>query len=200
MKITYKHNPLATTVELDERDRALMRARLYSREMEEIIFHSKMKLAPYQQPEGFQPDVAGAVKELEEYFELDENSEHITKQLEYFEAELQSTHVGDCTCFPATCCKCLAEDMVGIDTLKLDGKYIGKHEGAKCFGLWKNNPDLTLNEAIAKLDDYAPKFEDHPNWSDEESFIRCIPRWTQEAKNLRAWLINYRNTHFGEQA
>lgn len=38
--------------------------------------------------------------------------------------DLNGWHVGDCTCVPCSCGKCHAENLVGVDTLSIDGSIL----------------------------------------------------------------------------
>lgn len=95
----------------------------------------------------------------------------------------EEEHCGDCTCVPASCEKCFAEEMLSIDTIK----GCGKHQLYKIRDAFKDGVGIT--DAIARLEAYEPKAE----W---EGWEAHVPRWKAEAKDALKWLCAYRDEHF----
>jgi len=175
MKITYKENPLATVIELDDHEKEVMRLKLKLEIYEDRAFAAHWALANIGNELRGQirtKDMAieQAMKELDPDYLLAENGEGIEKRtddlLTWYLQELQSWHDGDCTAFPASCCKCHAEDMLGLNTIK----GIGKHQGYALSQYFARG--RTLNELI---EDVSLKQE------------------------LRDWLRNHRDVHLSEK-
>jgi len=99
---------------------------------------------------------------------------------------LKSSHDGDCVCSPCTCFKCLAEDLLGIDTLE---PFPGKHQLNHIFSVFLGE-NITIDQALEKLKNYEP----HATWSGWEAHAE---RWKREASEAYEYLIKYRKKHFG---
>lgn len=108
--------------------------------------------------------------------ELDFEEEDSLFLLEELEA---GTHMGDCTCIPMTCNKCLAESLIGVDTLE----GLGKHEGNYLSEIFKNT--LTAKEALERAKSKYNLKRDG-TWRDAH-----IDRWNQERQRAIKWLENY---------
>lgn len=213
MKITYTPNPLDTVVELDRQEIDMFRLKIKLQQYEEMIFSAYYTITSRLEERGSLKAITAeeamkeARKELdpdywcndeadkEDHSKLDSRVELL---LDHYIADLKSSHVGDCTCVPASCSKCHAEQLLGIDTLK---PYPGKHQLhqiASVFSRWNvetkqhDLPEVTLGEAIEKLSTYTPK----ANWLGWESHA---DRWACEAKEAHEYLINYRNKHFPKE-
>lgn len=190
MKIIWQPNPLYSTVELDDHDREVLRLKITIEEMNERLCDAHFNL---QEGERFNPDRARHAVQLEKWIGKDSDMEkRIDMLFAYYVEQLEGgTHVGDCSCVPCTCDKCLAEDMLGVNTIKGCGKHqLYKIDGA--FGA-KNDGSVSLEEAIAKLDAYVPKAE----WDGWEAHA---PRWKAEADRAAIWLRAYRDQHFAGAA
>ena len=198
MKITYNKNPLFTTVELDENEKKELWYKIKVKEMEELLFDAHFHL---QEGQYYDLNKARNAVEPDYYLDEDDNGEKskLDKRadllLEHYLAELQSNHVGDCTCVPCSCSECHAESILGIDTIP----GLGKHSAYKIDGAFGKNNEKTIDEAIESLANYKPvrsgSWENYP----QEDFDKHLPRWTAEAKLAHDWLVNYKNTYFKDE-
>jgi hypothetical protein len=139
MKITYTPNPLETIIELNDQEKELLRLKIKLEKYEDRIFEAHFyltkRLADNDLIDVLPKETAidEAVKLLdpgywcddlegrENYSRLDRRVDEL---LDHYIEELKSTHIGDCTAYPMSCSKCLAENMLGISSLD---PYPGKH-------------------------------------------------------------------------
>ena len=123
--------------------------------------------------------------------------EFVRQRIEHCVDVLNSAHMGDCTCCPFTCEKCVAEGHLGIDTMP--GLY--KHDAYKVDAAFGNGRNI--HEAIAWLADYGERLDATP---DDEKYTgtaqhiaiwdSATPRWKLEGKRAHEWLVQYRDEHF----
>lgn len=99
-----------------------------------------------------------------------------------FLAELEKVHCGDCTCVPASCTKCHAEETAGVETTA----GLGRHEGHALSGF---KAGTTIDEMVEKLKVPSVATED---WQRPH-----IGRWTAERSRALAWLIKYKAERLG---
>jgi hypothetical protein len=214
MKITYKQNPLATTIELDEREKKELWNKIKIKELEEILVGASMYLR--EDDKWFDLQKARDEIDLSYIFsdELDENGKNIRSKIDkccdemlgYYIEALMETHSGDCTCFPCSCIKCHAEDLLEINTTKGLGKHSSrkilyafndKDNHSKGENHWIETP-RSIDEVIERLKNYDPKPKPKSNegWEKFGGWEQYVPRWIQEAKLAHDWLLNYKNEHF----
>lgn len=205
MKITYHKNPLCTTVELDDHEKEVFRLKIKAKELEDIAYSAYFTLTHHDwhnanisksKPRTLEDTVNEAVKELEPEYWLEGDDgkkskldERVDALLQHYIEELQSSHVGDCTCVPMSCSKCHAESILGIDTVK----GLRKHSAYKVDAAFGKDNEKTMEEALESLRNYDPT----ATW---EGWEAHAPRWKKEAEAAYEWLLNYRNTHFKEQS
>lgn len=216
MKITYNKNPLLTTIELDEHEKKELWYKIKVKELEEALSSASIYLDPanaswtmkpnYRHPQLTTETLIEMVRK--DYLDMDyvlgdekERSkldQRVDELLEWYVQELQSDHCGDCTCVPASCSKCHAEALLGINTIP----GLGKHSAYKINGAFGKDGARTLDEAIIALGDYDPKPPADPQelerWGKVGGFMKHVPRWKSEAEAACVWLKNYRDTHFGD--
>lgn len=134
MKITYYENPLRTTVELDDDDRAKMRLAIKMDQLEWGCVGAEFYLT--KDP----PNIERALGDVRYY----QDEKVWDKILAESEAALLEPHCGDCTSQPAPCSKCRAEEYLGMRTFegnKREGYYIAM---AFCKG-------ASVDKALAEL-------------------------------------------------
>jgi len=178
MNITWAQNPLATTIELDEREKREFWLMLKIEELKDRLIAVHVYLQ-----EGQFFDLNKARKAVEQV-DSDESLDARVNQLHSWHLEaLAGSHGGDCTCDPCSCPKCIAENILGIDTIA----GLKKHEANKIESAFRRGK--TLSKTIEELANYAPE----SCWPGAEAHFE---RWRQEAKNAHDWLVKYRDEHF----
>lgn len=205
MKITYTQNPLNTTIELDDKEVEVLRLKIRLSEMEDMVFSAHFALTSRLKDMGslkaytIEQAFAEAARELDpDYWCQDGQSRldvRVDELLAHFLAELKSSHGGDCTCYASSCSKCIAEDKLGMDTIRGLGKH-SAHKIQTAFtykdgDIWKTR---TLNEALEILRAYNPTPSSSQHKAD--GFENLSKRWTAEAMLAYDWLLAYRDEHF----
>lgn len=192
MKITYKPNPLDTTIELDDHEKQILWYKIMVKELTDALYGAHFRLQ-----EGQFYDVEKAKKEVDPdyYFgETDDDSDsplhkRVTQLHEWYLAELAGYHMGDCTCFAASCGKCIAEDLVGVNTIA----GLGKHSAYKIDNaMTECNGDT--NAALEYLKNYNPKISDAYKGK-EALWYEHLPRWKKEAESAYKWFKEYKEKH-----
>ena len=210
MKITYTPNPLNTIIELDEHEKEILRLKIKINLLEEDLGSAAVYLDPKnaswvmkpspRRPEGYTQESLIA-EVLEDYLNMSymySEGEHkgkglderVNELLEYYIVELRAGHAGDCTCFPASCCKCHAEGLLGINTIE----GLGKHEAHKILAAfsykdgetWK---ERSLGEAMAILQ------KSNAAWQVSTDQSPHAPRWKAEAGRALEWMEAYVAKH-----
>ena len=156
MKIRLAHNPLASTVELDQGELRALRLRVEIEDLEDRLLSAWALLA-----QGAPVDASKLRSECDCSFMAPpkslERAERLDRIAAQHAAELMGEHFGDCVCAPCSCAKCRAESLAGVDTL---GK-VGKHELRMIEGVFGGpSPALTAQEAAARLDEPLSASED----------------------------------------
>jgi hypothetical protein len=128
MKINYNKNPLYTTIDLEEYEKKELWLKIKISEMEELLSSASM----YLEEKYFNLEKARKEVDTDYYFSDDKSpiDKRCDTLLEHYLEELQSYHVGDCTCVACSCSKCQAESLLGINTMP----GIGKHSAYKING------------------------------------------------------------------
>jgi len=121
----------------------------------------------------------------------------VAEQIEHLTGFLQSSHMGDCTCCPFTCEKCIAEEYLGVDTMQ----DLYKHDAYKVDAAFGDG--RTMDEAIAWLAAYSERLDATPDSEKYDGSPKLIglwdsavPRWKREGERAHEWLVAYRDTHF----
>lgn len=179
MKIIYKENPLETIIELDDTEKEILRLKLKA----EIISDDAYMASYYLQEEHF--DLEKARDYIGDVCEYSESDEYLEKMFNSYIETLSGSHGGDCTCFPASCPKCHAESMLGIDTIS----GLGSHSAHKIFYEFREHK--TIDKVIESLENYNPQISDV--WKDNiEGWNHHLPRWKKESKDAAEWLKRYK--------
>jgi hypothetical protein len=188
MIIRWAQNPLVTVVELDDKDIQILELHTQIECLKDRLYGAYVKLHDKR-------DIDAAIERLNlPLIEGDDRIERRVKEIasSYIEALTKESHEGDCTCVPCTCSKCLAEEYLGIDTIK----GLGKHEAYKINAAFAAT-NGSIVAAMQHLDNYNPT--PNGNWKRNlDAWNECLPRWKTEAANAAVWLRNYQNEHFPE--
>jgi hypothetical protein len=206
MNIIWNKNPLCTVIELTEQEQELFKLKIRVKELEETIFEAHFEFDHLDwynkaiKPKTLEEAVQNVKKNLDPSYIYGEG-EHEGKGLdarvnelfEYYMADLQGSHVGDCTCVPCSCTKCHAEDLLGLNTIK----GLGKHSAYKIDSAFGKNNERTIDEALEHLKNYkvTPPTENLEGWARAGGWEQHVPRWTAEAKAAYEWLLAYRQAH-----
>lgn len=204
MKITCTPNPLNTIIELDDHEKEVFKLKLRIEAYEDMLFsahwsltRSAEYLAGLPRPKTIEEARAAAIEELDPEYWCAENNKldaRVEELLQHYIEELKSNHVGDCTCCPASCSKCHAESMIGINTIKGLGKH-SAHKIESVFSRWNpetqqhDRPEVSLVQALEKLRTFQPK----ATWEGWEAHAE---RWAKEANAAYEWLKAYQEQHF----
>lgn len=191
MKVHWEPNPLYSTIELDEHDKEVLRFRIHIQQLEETLIDAGL----YIEESRFDLERVRKVLHWDRW-SVDEDEESalkttIERHHKWFVTELEDGfHAGDCTCIPATCMKCVAEDALGFSTIE----GLGKHMAIKIDAAFdnKNDGSVSIDEAIRRLEEYKP----HAKWAGWEAHA---DRWKGEAAKALEWLVKYRDEHFPDQ-
>lgn len=188
MKINYQPNPFLTTVEIDERDKQMMLVSYQTEQFSELLCDLHMQLngsyggAPLTDIE----EIKKIVDKWADIRNLEVDSEDIRRYISYLDTE----HMGDCTCVSCSCARCMAEELLGINTLQ----GLGKHPANKVQGAFGRDGNKTIDEAIATLQavrDYIKPV----TWPDSVGWDVHIPRWERERESALKWLKAYKEEH-----
>ncbi len=184
MKINWNPNPLLTTIELDNRDREHILLYIQTKLYEDILCDLDLRLkgelgqkTPLTLDE-IRSKVSGWGRICNMYIDREE--------VKSYEVYLQTSHGGDCTCFPCSCMKCHAEEALGISTIQ----GLGKHSAHKIMGAFSEN--RTIDEAITYLEQ-KPSYVKPDNWPTD--YEKYIPRWKSEREAAIKWLKTYKQEH-----
>ena len=172
MKIVYTENPLCTRVELDVHEAKNFWYLIKLAEMEELLFDAHFHM---QDDRWHNMDTARSAVDPDYYMNDEDDKptkldQRVKTLHDYYMADLACSHGGDCTCVPASCSKCHAESMLGIDTIP----GMGKHMGSYIFGLFGKPEVTTCAQAIA--------------------FMQATENLSDTGKRALAWLVDYQAT------
>lgn len=178
MNIVYNENPLCTRVELDVHEAKNFWNLIKMAEMEELLFD-----AHFHMQDNRWNDMDAARRAVDPDYYMNEDGDKPTKldqrvQVlhDHYMGDLLSSHGGDCTCFPASCSKCHAESMLGIDTIP----GLGKHSGNYIFAMFRGPEAKTCTQVIAEM--------------------QANDKLSDTGKNALAWLITYQATKLSPAA
>lgn len=197
MRIEWNRNPLKTHIFLDDQEKEIFKLKMKIESLEEELYHvyfkirddrligdGKINKSPLYDPKE-------AVRSLEAWVkhnDKDEESEYFKEVFQMYMDDLEvHSHMGDCTCFAASCSKCHAEGLIGIDTIK----GLGKHSSYKIDAAFKDD-NTTIAQALDHLRvPYSKDMEGYKPWWDDH-----MDRWDKERLDAIKWLEQYRDDHF----
>lgn len=188
MKITWRKNPLETTIELEsDLERENLRLRIENEIYSWAVVSAEYSLNGVHRP----ASASEALNDLELVLNEDKLKQRVDRDLETHLAELGGVHTGDCTCVPCSCSKCHAEGLLGISTIE----GLGKHPGHTINSAFDANPSASAAEILIKLanPDYSQPNEHYKG--KEELWFSCVPRWTKESSEAHDWLKKYYEDH-----
>ena len=139
-----------------------------------------------------------AKEEIPDNFYEDEFDQHILDRANMHIQDLENGyHCGDCTCLPASCSKCYAESLIGIDTIN----GLGSHSASKIDSLfcngnhWSPFDIRSITEVLNILKNYKVEpYEENEYWqsASKEVYEYHTPRWIKEAEYAYEWLLKYK--------
>jgi hypothetical protein len=191
MKITYKDNPLESTIELDESEQRELWLKIKIQELEYLLECAYFE----SNKEDF--DISCIRKEVDmDYWEstaVGQKSKidlRVDEIFNYHLDDLTSSHAGDCTCYPCSCCKCHAERLLGIDTIK----GLSKHKASYILSAFKEFN--TIDGVINSLENYIPDRAKY-GWSrvsDKQWDTHALAA-VECAKHAGEWLKQYKQNY-----
>ena len=206
MKICWDENPLNTKIELEDHEKKELWYKIKIEQMVWLLFEANCYLGMPDKDGriSFERDLEKVFKKTNpDYYITDDEKSELDKRVdlifdEYIEA-LAGPHCGDCVSVACTCDKCMAEELLGINTIKGLGQA-SAHDIFDAFGETPENnwtKQRTIDEAIQWLENYQPenpaKWKWLPAWKEWEPHVA---RWGVEAKAACEWLKSYKNQHF----
>lgn len=211
MRFVYYPNPLRTRVYLDDKEKEIFKLKHRLEQQKWIIFGVRYRLRenPNDVLECANKHFNGktywelAKAEIPKNYDTEEYNAELDEEAQSYIDELENGyHMGDCTCIPASCVKCYAEEVAGIDTIT----GLGKHEASKIDSLFFAGKRMstfdirTIDEVLEILKNYKVEpFEENKEWNRfpdrKELYEHHMPRWEQEAKHTYEWLLNYKQEH-----
>lgn len=197
MLITYNKNPLFTTIELNSFEQKELWYKIKINEMENLLLETSFHI---QENQYF--DIEQARNFVNEgYYSSDKNiksplDSHCDILFKSYLESLMSFHVGDCTCIPCSCSKCVAESLLGINTIE----YLTPHVAYKINLAFGRSNENTTEQAIYYLANYTPKKDSSWDNYSQEDFDKHIPRWIEESKKSHDYLVSYSNTYLNLNA
>jgi hypothetical protein len=188
MKINWHQNPFLTEVEIDERDKLFLLFYAQKEKYEDILCNLDLSLkGSINEDETW--DLKKVTEEISKWgdvcnMEIDHNG--VQRYVEFIDMH----HGGDCTCFPASCPRCQAEDALGIDTIR----GLGKHSAHKIQAIFGYKDEKTIDEVIEELGTES-EYIKPDTWPDVVGYEKHIPRWKAEQEAAHKWLKAYKEEH-----
>ena len=160
MNIDWQPNPLHTKIILDKHDKEKLLLKIRITELEELLGDAAM----YLREDSFNLEEARNVVEFKNWVLDGDDSiigQQINRSMNYSFESLTDIHMGDCTCVPLTCIKCLTEELLNINTIRGAGKHIlykidnafdNKNDGSVTISQWSMD--------AAKASDWLKAYRD----------------------------------------
>jgi hypothetical protein len=167
-KITYTSNPLNSVIELDQNQKREFYQLVKNYELKDIIYAIRYRLKEKI------PDTDDIIR----LCKLSKSDEYVNQLYESLLDSLDDGHYGDCICVCCSCTKCMAEELLGINTIA----GLEPHSANWISCSFSNGE--TLDEAIEYLKEPLTRKQDIKQ-SDYD-------RWSKERVDALHWLIEYR--------
>lgn len=182
MKIVWNENPTWSHVVLEnDLDRKIFRHAIEQDRYIDHIFSKWWELGKSVK----------AAKTLEEIQIPEDDDVNLTdEEIKRMTDFLSDGHCGDCTCVPASCAQCIAEDILGISTISEFNKYELRYiDGAF-------TQVSTIDEAITFLGTKFPreKTDVWDHYSDED-WQKLCDRWDKDRESASRKLSDYKLKH-----
>jgi|ERR1700691_1629201 len=187
MKILYNQNPLKTVIELDETDKKLVKLSIRYANLEDLT---------YDIIDGILETIKNNI--MVDYKTLEKSSDRIelydrinaatNNDYDFIIEELSGTHIGDCTCMPASCTKCRGEEYLGINTIS----GLTKHQACIISNIF-NKENITIIQVLNLL--LTKTWEKPDNWSSQKQWEEYLPGFKQTYLETYNWLYEYYNIH-----
>lgn len=194
MDIIYTQNPIRSEIHLNATDIILLWHKIKIQEMEHLLQEAHFHLSDEfldltQGRRAVDPDYYSAESHSQKT-PLDLRCDHL---LSIYLDELKGAHYGDCIAVAGSCGKCMAEQILGIDTIPGVSKMVLATIG-KAF---KNTQNGTLNEAVAWLQDHDPTPTGNAlvMWQKHGGYEQHLERWKKEIHQAIQWLLQYQKEH-----
>jgi hypothetical protein len=193
MEILWNENPLKTSIDLDKNDIEIFRLKLRIEHLTESAYSAYFHL----KNETSDADPTAAAKALSTLEELFGHDNSLSDDPPFFEVYLtelkKGYHCGDCTCVPASCAKCAAEEILGVNTIK----GLGKHQARLIDSAFNNGANRTIDDVIDYLERYEPKNPGGQFAMSPEEIDKLMNAWRSQARSARDWLIQYNKNCLG---
>lgn len=181
MRIVWNENPLKTQVHLDPQDLKLLKTAIKY----DAAYMTLIDVSNYVDKDTI--NLKAINKVLSEYFIRDDADEY-DSDLEYYIDALLDIHMGDCTCVPASCVKCRAEDLLGISTLD----NLNKYKTSSIVAAFKD--DRNIDQALEYLKNYQGHADERFKELYPDTWQAHVHRWNLNAKAAYEWLFEYKKT------
>lgn len=177
MKIVWAENPLKSSVILNKQDESYLKTAIESDLLKWMIVGTEYWL---KESDKYEPRVLISFIE-NEIRDFNNIEDLVEERFTEYSKILQDgySHLGDCTYQACTCSKCLAEDLLNINTI--EGLNPAQAYRIDCAFKDANN----IDQAILNLKNYNPK---GPGF--EEYYYEI---WKNEAAKAHDWLVSYKN-------
>ncbi len=176
MKINWHENPLKTSISLDELEKNIFAEKAKIRELKSAAQYASLHLRD-KSDKFYDPDRAHSLLQ----FALDEDA--LAERIEDMLGELESGfHCGDCTCVATSCEKCLAEEILEINTL--DG--LKQHGGHQIDVLFGRQGSVGIEQVLAALETEIAEALDQDRHEDHRDSVEVY-----------RWLLRYKTEKLG---
>lgn len=176
LKIDWQENPLKTSIILDELEKSIFAEKAKIRELKSAAQYASLHLRD-KSDKFYDPGRAHSLLQ----FALDEDA--LAERTRDMLMELESGfHCGDCTCVATSCEKCLAEEILEINTL--DG--LKQDGGQQIDALFGREGAVGIEQVLAALEIQIAEALDHGRHEDHRDSVEVY-----------GWLLRYKTEKLG---